>query len=125
MSIHYNPHLLPKVRSAAIMAAAHGAPCTLRICSLMGQRCWSRETTVACHLPIWGKGIGTKVTDMAVAFGCGGCHAIIDGVDQQSLRLLEEKYPAILAQRMLHALTETQALLLSAGIITVPDGEII
>lgn len=122
----YNPHMLPKVRSKAIMAAAEGAPCTLRIASFLnGGRCAGNETTVACHLPIWGKGTSTKVTDMAVAFGCSTCHAILDGVDREALRVLEEKHSAAVLQRMLHALTETHALLIAADVIQIPDAEII
>lgn len=122
----YNPHMLPKVRSDAIMAAAEGAPCTLRIATFIpGRRCSGNETTVACHLPIWGKGTSTKVTDMAVAFGCSECHAIIDGVDREALRFLEEKHGEAILQRMLNALTETHALLISADVIQIPDAVIL
>lgn len=122
----YNPHMLPKVRSKAIMAAAEGSPCTLRIASFIdGRRCSGNETTVGTHLPIWGKGTSTKVSDMGVAFGCAACHAIIDGVDQEALRFLETQYGAAVLQRMLHGLSETHSLLISADIIQVPDGVII
>lgn len=122
----FNPHMLPKVRSDAIMAAAEGSPCTLRIATFIpGRRCSGNETTVACHLPIWGKGTSTKVTDMAVAFGCSSCHAIIDGVDREALRFLEEKHGEAMLQRMLNALTETHALLISADVIQIPDAVIL
>ena len=122
----YSPHLLPKVRSDAIMSSAKGAPCTLRIASFIpGRRCTSRETTVGCHLPVWGKGASTKVTDMAVAFGCSACHAIIDGVDREARRYLEEKFGAAMTTRMLHALTETHAILIGEEIIKIPGAEIV
>lgn len=122
----FNPFMLPKVRSDAIMEAANGSPCTLRIASFIpGRSCTSRETTVGCHLPIWGKGASTKVTDMAAAFGCSACHAIIDGVDQEARRFLEEKYGAAMTTRMLHGLTETHSLLISQGVIQIPGATII
>lgn len=122
----YNPHMLPKIRSDAIMAAAEGSPCTLRIASFIpGRRCSGNDTTVGTHLPIWGKGTSTKVTDMAVAFGCEACHAIIDGVDREALRYLEEMHGKAVLQRMLHGLTETHALLISADVIQIPDAVIL
>ena len=123
---HYNPNRLSKVRSSGIMRAAEGSPCTLRIASFIpGRKCSSVETTVACHLPVWGKGVSTKVTDMATAFGCAACHAIIDGVDQDARRYLEDKYGSAMLNRMLHGLTETHALLIQRGVIIIPDGELI
>ncbi|UWQ30212.1 nuclease domain-containing protein [Leisingera sp. M523] len=122
----HSPHMLPKVRSGAIMEAAKGSPCTLRIASFIpGRSCTSRETSVGCHLPIWGKGVSTKVTDMAVAFGCSNCHAIIDGVDREALRYLEEKFGAAMTTRMLHGLTETHSLLISKGVIEIPGATFI
>lgn len=122
----HNPMMLPKVRSDAIMAAAEGSPCTLRIASFIpGRRCTGQDTTVGTHLPIWGKGTSTKVTDMAVAFGCHACHDIIDGVDQEARRYLAEKFGAAMTERMLHGLTETHALLIDRGIIQIPDAVII
>ncbi|MFV1626822.1 MULTISPECIES: nuclease domain-containing protein [unclassified Phaeobacter] len=124
--IQHRPHLLPKIRSEGIMDAAEGAPCTLRIASFVpGRRCAGHETTVGCHLPIWGKGKSTKVTDMGVAFGCSACHAIIDGVDQEALRYLEKKFGAAMMTRMLHGLTETHALLIDHGVIVIPDAVIV
>ncbi len=118
MSLH-RPDLLTKIRCKAVMNAANGAPCTLRIASIVpGKRCASPDTTVGAHLPIgWGKGISTKVTDAGVCFACVTCHAILDGVDRKSGEWLNEKYPALMQQRMLSALTETHALLIDAGIL--------
>jgi hypothetical protein len=55
-------------------------------------------------------------------FTCSSCHDIVHsklGVD------LGHRYPAVYMQRMLMALTETQARLVGMGLIVVPDGEII
>jgi hypothetical protein len=123
MTIH-SPHMLPKIRSKAIMAAANGSPCTLRIASFFpGHRCASDDTTVACHLPIWGKGVSTKVTDMAVAFGCIHCHDILDGRNKLALAYIEEKYPRLFYERLMLGLTETHALLIQRGLIIIPDAK--
>lgn len=118
----YRPEMLPKVRSDLIMSSAQGMPCTIRIASFVpGRRCWGQDTTVSCHLPVWGKGVSTKCTDMACAYGCGACHAIIDGPDKEAREYLFKKYGAAMFERMLNGLTETHALMLQAGVINVPD----
>ena len=121
----YAPHLLPKVRSERLMESIRGMPCTLRISSFVpGHKCASRETVVGCHLPTIGKGTRTKVTDLAVVAACFHCHNLLDRVDLR-IDYIEMKFPAALAGRMLDALVETHAMLVSAGIITVADSEII
>ncbi len=122
----YNPHMLPKVRSKAIMAAAEGSPCTLMIASLVpNRRCSGIETTAGCHLHVPGKGVGTKVTDMAVAFGCRACHDIIDGRDHDAWKWLVQHDGARVVQSMLNGLYGTHSLLIASDIIQVPDAEII
>lgn len=113
----YRPDLLPKVRSDQIMASASGTPCTLRIASFFGQRCDGPETSVMCHLPVGGKGMSTKVTDIAVACGCRTCHQLLDegGAIQA--------YPAAVMDRLLRGHVETLSLLLMLGAVVVPDGE--
>lgn len=117
-----NPQLLPKVRSDAIMQAADGQPCSLRIASFVGLSCSGTHTTVGCHLPVIGRGVATKATDLAVAFGCQVCHDILDGRNQNAQALILEKYPAAVANRLLNALVETQARLVGMGIIQVEGG---
>lgn len=117
--------LLPKIRSDAIMSAAEGQPCAIRVASLIGKSCAGIETTVGCHLPVIGKGTGTKVTDLAVAFGCSVCHDIVDGRDKVAHDVMTTRYPAAYAYRLLNALVETQARLVEAGVITVKDGKVI
>ncbi len=122
----HNPTLLSKIRSEAIMQAAAGSPCTLRIASFLpGRRCSGPETVVGCHLPVWGKGVSTKVTDMAVAFGCSHCHDLLDGRDREGWQYLMKHYEAAVMNRLLHGLTETHALLIAEDIIQIPGAEII
>lgn len=126
-----NPNQLTKVRSKGIMKAMDAREevsmgCRLRIASLIpGRQCASDATCVGTHLPVWGKGTSTKVTDMAVACGCAACHDIIDGRDQEAYRFLMKNYPSATLDRMLKGLTETHALLIDGGKIIIPDGKII
>lgn len=122
---HYRPHMLPKLRAPSIMEAAAGMPCTVRISSFIpGHTCSGRNTTVGAHLPVFGKGMSTKVTDLAVAFCCQHCHDLIDGRDHR-WSYLREQYPTAIMERMLNALIETQTLCLMQGIIIVPRAELI
>ena len=123
--LDYRPHMMPKVRSQAIMAAAHGSPCTLRICSFIpGHSCAPSSTVVGCHLAGPGKGVSTKVTDLGVAFGCANCHDLIDGRDAR-LQFLLEKYPAAFHERLRNGLIETLTILVDRGVLIVPDAEVI
>ena len=118
-----NPMLLPKVRSEVIMQAADGQPCSLRIASFVGRTC--QGSVVGCHLPVIGRGVATKATDLAVAFGCQACHDILDGRNQNVQAAIIDKYPAAYANRLLNALVETQARLVGMGIITVEGGAVL
>ena len=120
-----NPHLLPKVRSDAIMASACGQECALRVGTFIGRRCAGRETTVACHVGVIGKGMATKCSDLHIAYGCSVCHDIVDGRDRTSLDVILANYPVAYANRIFAAVCETQSILIGDGIITVPDGGII
>ncbi len=118
---NYKPHMLPKVRSEDIMSSMAYLPCTLRLATFIpGLGCAHDDTVVGCHLPVWGKGIHTKVTDMAVAAGCSRCHDLIDARDQR-WEWLQGKYPVAILERMLCGLTETHALLIDRGVIEIPD----
>lgn len=112
-------HLLPKVRSRAIMDFARGQPCTLRVSSLYpGHFCAGTETSVMCHLPVDGKGVSTKVSDTSVAIGCCNCHDILDGRDGRQAYIIE-KAPTAFMERLLRAHCETISRLVMGGIITV------
>jgi hypothetical protein len=119
----HNPAMLPKVRSERIMDYAKGQPCSLRIASFItGQRCADNDTCVMCHMPVFGKGTSTKVSDLFVAIGCHTCHAIQEGKLGVELR---HRYPAAYTERLWLGMCETQARLAMDGIITIPDAEII
>lgn len=120
-----NPALLPKVRSKALMASASGQPCSLRIAGFVGLRCSGTDTTVGCHLPVTGRGVSIKATDLAVAFGCLTCHDILDGRNPKARATIMDRYPAAFYERLLNALVETQARLVGMGLISVPDMEVI
>lgn len=121
-----NPHLLPKVRSPELMRLMSQMPCTLRIASFIpGRKCSGQDTVVGCHLPTIGKGMGTKVTDLAVVAGCHACHAILDGPDREARAFLAERYPTAVATRMTDALVETHARLIELGYEWGKDWEII
>lgn len=115
-----NPHMLPKVRSKVITRAMQGYPCTLRIASFAGMQCSSHETTVAAHLPVAGKGMGTKVTDMATVASCQLCHDLLDLRDPRGMQIAK-MYPGAWADRLINALVETQAMLIRDGVIIIDD----
>jgi hypothetical protein len=120
-----NPQLLPKVRSDALMQSAEGQPCSLRIAGFVGMSCSGNATVVGCHLPVVGRGVGTKATDLAVAYGCQTCHDLLDGRNQNARAIIMERYPAAFFERLLNALVETQARMVGAGIIEVKGMEIV
>jgi hypothetical protein len=116
---------LPKVRSGAIMRAMKNYDCTVRVSNFIpGHDCAPQSTVVGAHLPVIGKGVGTKVTDLAVVAACHHCHLLIDGVDARANQLVA-MYPAAYHMRLLQALVETQAMLVRDLVIEVPDGEIV
>lgn len=115
-----NPHLLPKIRSEALRRSAVLMPCTLRIAGFIGLSCSGMETNVMAHLPVHGKGVGTKVSDLSMACGCGTCHDILDGRDPRGL-VIREKYPAAFWERIVKAHFETRDRWLALGL--VPMGE--
>lgn len=110
--------LLPKVRSDAIMKAAAGMPCSLRLPGICNH---TNATVVFCHLPGLGKSHASKVSDIHGAFGCSACHTAIDTHSYQKRGLTD----AIVLDAMLRGLCETQARLIGLGIIKVKGGRII
>lgn len=54
--------------------SARGQPCLIRI---PGHCNHDHSTVVLCHLN--GGGTGTKKSDLFAAFGCSGCHDVVDG----------------------------------------------
>lgn len=50
------------------------------------------ETTVACHVRMIGiSGAGLKAGDILIAFGCSGCHAVVDGQQKSSFNYGERR----------------------------------
>lgn len=116
--------LLPKVRSEAILAEVRKHPCSLRIGTFIGKPC--RGPSQAVHLDkAGGKGMGTKVSDLAVVSGCDVCHRILDWRDKKAAEEIADKYAAAVAWQIVRAIRETQARLVEAGVITGPDWEIL
>ena len=96
-----------KVRSKAIRQAARGKPCTLRLPGCMG----GTETTVLAHLPMGGKGVGTKGSDIWAVFACASCHDVLDG----------RKAGQCTAEDMMRALYKTLHRLIEDEIVEVRD----
>ena len=97
-----------KVRSDAIRRAAKGKPCTLRLAGCDG----GGETTILAHLPMGGKGTGTKGSDIWAVFACAHCHDMLDG------RIRGH----VVAEDKLRALYKTLHMLIEEGIVEVIDG---
>ncbi|MBP8216020.1 MAG: DUF1364 family protein [Thauera sp.] len=101
-----------KVRSGALRRSARGQNCTLRLPHVCN---FDPRTTVLCHLPGHARGMGTKEADMHAVYGCSACHDVIDGRTRTNLG------DALILEAMLRALSETQALMVEAGLITVKE----
>ena len=120
-----NPHMLPKIRSAAMLDAVRDMPCSLRVASLIpGHKCAAQDTVVPCHMPTIGKGVATKVSDLFVAAGCLHCHDLIDRRDKR-VEWIVERYPTMFAMRLLDGMAETQARWVGLGLICGTDWEIV
>jgi len=112
--------LLPKIRSKAIMQAPKtlNAQCSARIGTFLMQPCSPPDTNVMHHLDgVGGRGVSTKVTDLATIIVCHNCHRLLETPLQMPRTTV--------AVQMLRALVETQAQLVGAGIIEVKDGRIV
>ena len=121
-----NPHMLPKVRSDELMRLIREefTICTLRISSFIpGRNC--RGGICGCHLPTIGKGMGAKVTDLAVVAGCHACHDLLDGRDRAGADYLIANYPTAVATRMTDGLVETHSRLIEMGYVWGADWVII
>lgn len=119
-----NPMMLPKVRSETLRLFATQMPCTLRICTFIGLSCGPASTNVMCHLPVHGKGIGTKVSDLHMACGCGACHDLLDCRDERGITI-REKYPLAYYDRLLKAHAETLSRWVQMDMIRGTDWEIV
>lgn len=114
----FNPHLLPKIRSEKLTKSAKGQPCSLRLPMICNR---DDETTVLAHLPVIGKGMGTKVSDLFGAFACSSCHDAIDRHTYEKAGLTR----AQVYQAMLWGLCETQSRWVGMGLIEVKGMELL
>lgn len=101
-----------KIRSEALRQSARGQDCTLRIPFVCN---FDTRTVVLCHLPGHARGIGTKENDLHGAYGCAACHDLIDGRRPQPPGVTD----AMVLDAMLRGLSETQARMVEAGLISV------
>lgn len=115
-----NPTLLPKVRSEALRRAAIDMPCTLRIAGFIGLRCAPQGTNVMAHLPVHGKGVSTKVSDLHMACGCATCHDLLDGRNKRGTDI-RENYPHAFWEQLFKAHAETLSRWVSMGLIPMGD----
>jgi hypothetical protein len=98
------------IRSKQLRDSARGEECTIQLYPYCeGQS----ETVVLCHLPSEGHGIGLKSPDHWGAYGCGICHAIIDG--RQRCEVDREEVEAC----MIRGLYRTWGRMIEKGLITI------
>lgn len=101
------------------------AQCSARIGTFLMQPCSPQETNVMHHLDgVGGRGVGTKVTDLATIIVCHNCHRLLEEPSPGEADALH-RFGAAMTQQLLRALVETQAQLVGAGIIKVKGGEIV
>lgn len=72
---------------------------------------FNTETTMSAHLN--GGGMGTKHSDMMIAYCCSDCHSVLDGRARSDFTQDELKL------RHLEAVIRTQYMMLDAGLITL------
>jgi len=96
------------VRSKPLRESARDAQCTLR---LPGHCNADPSTSVLCHLPFGGRGVGTKASDDHAVIGCSGCH---DAMDSRALLQISQ---AELYECMVRAMAETNALWRAQGLV--------
>ena len=97
------------VRSKALRDSARGKDCTLRI---PGHCNHNPETSVLCHLPFGGRGMGIKASDSHAVIGCSGCH---DAIDHRALLKCSQDE---LMECLIRAIAETQAIWREEGLVS-------
>ena len=100
-----NPHMLPKVRSDDMEKSCRGGmPCSLRIANMIGKTC-DGISVEGHHVPVFGKGMGTKVSDLFMAASCRTCHDIAHSRIGAELRI---RYPNAYTERLWFGMCETR-----------------
>ena len=125
MRMNENPHMITKVRSDALRKSATEMPCWLKLSGFTGKRCAPRDTNVMCHLPVHGKGMSTKVSDLHMVCGCSACHDLLDFERNQEGRRIKELYPQAYWEQLFKAAALTQSAWLELGYLVVPDGDLL
>lgn len=95
-----------------IRKSAKGEDCTFQIPGICNH---DRETTVLCHLPDESKGMGKKADDISAAYGCSGCHDLIDGRNNRRWQFPKEE----IEWYMRRAQTRTLRRLIEKGLIKI------
>jgi hypothetical protein len=119
-----NPNMLPKVRSKALRQECEHMPCDLRLSTFIGLPCSGNDTVVGAHLPIFGKGMSTKVTDLGLVAGCMLCHALLDASDPRGL-MIRQEYPHAYWEQVIKAAFATLSRQVLAKNVVVPGAKII
>lgn len=70
--------------------------------------------------------MSTKTSDFPILAGCHACHELLDYRDKRMFELeANPKTARELRRRITHAFGETTVMLMTMGIVTVQDGELI
>lgn len=120
-----NPNMLAKVRSDALTESCRDMPCTLRIGTFIGIPCSGPDTVVGAHLPVFGKGMATKVSDIHIIAGCFSCHNLLDWERDPRGAIIAERYPDAFWNQVFRAYCETISRWVHAGLIVVPGAKIV
>lgn len=96
------------VRSKKLRRSAEGERCTLR---LAGHCNGDPATSVLCHLPYGGGGVGMKASDDHAVIACSGCHDAIDGRAKPLVDAAE------VYECMIRAIAETHAIWRAQGLV--------
>ena len=99
-------------RSMVMRRFAESRPCTIGLhphCTGGG------ETSVMCHLPSVGKGMGFKSPDWWAVIGCWTCHDLLDG-----RKRAEDVTKEDLQKAQLRALYHTLSMLIDEGLVQLP-----
>ena len=112
-----NPHLLPKLRSEKLRDACRDIPCCARVAGFVSSHCAGDDTVVGAHLPIWGKGTGTKVSDLAIVAACFTCHELID----RRMPVPSIHYNSDYWKQLMLGNHETIARWIAMGLLPIPE----
>ncbi len=131
MNVITNPHMLPKIRSKAILDAIGGKvkgfdmfPCEMQIATFVpGLCCAAPDTVIPAHVGNLGKGTSTKVSDHGVCATCLTCHDLYDR-RHKGWEYLADHCSAAVLERVLLGTLATQARLIGMGLIVYPRGEL-